>query len=241
MLNGKRVIVILQARLSSSRLPNKVILPVGRNFIPIISIITKSLKELNFVDSVYVAIPDNNESELLAKNISSKCIIHKGDLNNVFSRFYDICKKEEDSIIVRMTADNPIIIENLLNEIIQEHINGTYTYSNTIGLPLGCNFEIFNSRDLLNIDDKKLSDPEKEHVTLYFKNNKNLFKLNTKDYNSSIKDYRLTVDEFDDYCLIQTISSKINLGNVQYQDLEKVLLNNSSIKFLNSTVQQKTI
>ncbi|WP_412470485.1 MULTISPECIES: cytidylyltransferase domain-containing protein [unclassified Halobacteriovorax] len=238
MLNGKRIVIILQARLSSSRLPNKVLLPIGANFVPMLRILTESILLLDCVDSCYVAIPNNEESKLLSNNIASSVNIFKGDLYNVFSRFYSICENEEESIVIRMTADNPIIIEDLFSEAVCKHIESENDYTYTEGLPLGCNFEIFNASSMLKIEMNDLTASELEHVTLHFKNS-DKFKTGTIKFETSIKDYRLTLDEFSDYCFVQALSNKIELGLVNYKNLEQILLENVYLKNINTHVVQK--
>ena len=109
-------IVIIQARQSSVRLPNKVILPI--NYIPIIEIIYRRVFSKHY--KTVVAISIDKSDDLLCSLLKSKKIpYYRGSLINVKSRFLDICKDYSDQkLVVRLTADNIFPDKHLINEMI---------------------------------------------------------------------------------------------------------------------------
>jgi len=113
--------------------------------------------------------------------------------------------------VVRLTADNPIIDVHLLDKTITEHLTNSNDYTCSEGLPVGMNFEVVSSKALLETAESKVSDADKEHVTMYVRNNdrykKSVFTINC---NPLFKLLRLTVDYASDYTLVSTL---LQVGN----------------------------
>ena len=122
---------IIQARLGSLRLPNKVLLPlpVGSKK-TIISEIIENLKYISDVSNIIVATSTskvNDDLEKYINNINVKCF--RGSENDVLSRFYNIILKYKFQYIVRLTGDNPVLDYILLKEFIDDFILKNLDYS----------------------------------------------------------------------------------------------------------------
>jgi spore coat polysaccharide biosynthesis protein SpsF len=210
---NKKIAFVIQARIKSKRLPGKVMLPIPlHSNKPILLWIIEELKKSSFNNEIIVATSRNVENDI----IESFCIQNdincfRGDEENVLSRFINISKVNNYDCIVRLTADNPLIDSSVLDEAIRFHLLNQFEYTNTIGLPIGMNFELVLPNVFYNIDKFKLTMDEKEHVTLYIKNNSRYFKGSYKpNINPGIKNLRLTIDYPSDYTLISTILSMYN-------------------------------
>ena len=125
-------LVILQARLSSKRLPYKVLMLINK--LSIIEIIYRRVKSKNF--KTIVATSNDETDDLFCSFLKSKNIPYfRGSLNNVKSRFLNICKKYSDNkIVIRLTADNIFPDKNLINEMIAFFLKNKkkYLYINSL-------------------------------------------------------------------------------------------------------------
>ena len=133
MDNKIRVGFIIQARMKSTRLPNKVLtkIPLGTGK-PIIKWIVDELKKSTFKNEIIVATSQNEENNILYNYCKSENIIcFRGEEDNVLSRFIEIQEKENFTFIVRLTGDNPIIDIAVLDKTIQFHIANNNEYTRT--------------------------------------------------------------------------------------------------------------
>lgn len=211
--NKYRIGFIIQARMRSTRLPNKVLMPIPfGSGTPILKWITDELNKSSFNGKTIVATSKNEENEILesyCENNNINCF--KGDEENVLSRFIDIVEIEKFDIIVRLTADNPVLDFSILDRTIQNHIDSNNDYTKTVGLPIGMNLEVISSVSLLSLREKQLSDQDREHVTLFIRNS-GIYK--TGDYyplsNNNLKDLRLTIDYPSDFVVVSSILSEIS-------------------------------
>lgn len=202
------VACIVQARMSSNRLPGKTLMPI-----PIASDkslllwIVEEVRKSKFQPNIYIATSLSNENDVL-EAFCARHNVHcfRGDEDDVLSRFGAIVKKSKPATVVRLTADNPLIDVEALDETIAYHLEQKNDYTKTEGLPLGMNFEVVSSQAILKSDSEELSKSEREHVTLFIRNNKG-FKKETYQFatEGDLKELRLTVDYPSDFLLVSTL------------------------------------
>ncbi len=205
---------IIQARLGSTRLPNKVLMPLPMNSNEtIISNVINSLVPIKRIDEIIVATSDsyiNNKLESYISTYNVSCF--RGKEEDVLSRFYHIVKLHQLDYVIRFTADNPIVDQKYLNEFISNFLNKDLDYSYSQNLPIGCNFEMMKSSEIILAFNSTISAFDKEHVTPFIrKNAKNVEFFQFKNSNTK-HDLRLTIDYPSDYAFMQIIFAK--LGNM---------------------------
>lgn len=208
-LQNKKIVFIIQARMGSTRLPGKILMPIPLESDKcLLNYILDSLKKSSFKNDIYIATSLNANNDVLddfCKTNSIKC--YRGSEDNVLSRFIAISSLHNFDHIVRLTGDNPFIDENLLDKSISHHIKSGADYTFTLGLPLGMNFEIIRAKALLELNNKDLNPVEREHVTMHFKNS-GQYTLNTfNPISEDLSSLRLTVDYASDYLVAATILS----------------------------------
>lgn len=209
------VLILIQARMGSTRLPGKVLLPFGSSTI-IGYLYNKLLKAKFSVNQICIATTTNTIDNELIKYLKKLNIQYfSGSENNVLSRYQEASKIFNKNIIVRLTADNPLIDANLLKCCIRFHMNGLYNVTSTRKielnrkvnrfLPKGSSIDIFEKKTLLEISHDNCDEFEKEHVIpALFKHNNykvNLFQIgNLKrcgiDFNDIIA---MSIDTKSDY------------------------------------------
>ena len=200
---GKHPIVgiIIQARMGSTRLPGKVLKNIGGK-----KLLEHIFQRLSFIkNNVTVVLAtslnskDNIIEEFCLKN-NIKCF--RGSEENVLDRYYKCAKKYEFEHIVRLTADNPFVDIEELDNLITLHLTKPADYSTSLdALPYGVGTEIFSFKALEESHLKAVKEYHLEHVNEYILDNLNFFSVNVL----SVEDFknfpliRLTVDTQDDY------------------------------------------
>lgn len=200
-----KISFIVQARMGSTRLPGKILMPIplgcGK---PILKWITDALKISNYHQNIVVASSNDFSNDVLIDFCQQENIIlHRGSEDDVLSRFTEIIVRYDCDIVVRLTADNPLIDINKLDLAIESHIKSNADYTYTTGLAIGMNFEIVNVKALLSLQNENLSNSDKEHVTLFIKNN-SFFKKNHLNFSDFESPIRATIDYPSDFLFVSS-------------------------------------
>lgn len=209
MVGGQpnKIVAIIQARMRSTRLPGKVLMPIPiTSSVPIIGRIINQLKESKNNMDVFVATSSLKADDKLAEFALKYGVeLYRGDELDVHSRFDDILRNSGYSVAIRLTGDNPILDVDCLDKVILNHMNNGADYSYTKDLPLGMNFEIFNVEAFLKMRDLKLTENEKEHVTLKFKSSES-FSVQCIETSTDTQHFvRATIDYPSDYLVVSTL------------------------------------
>lgn len=204
-----KTVAIIQARMGSTRLRGKSLMPV--NGISLLERVIKTAQGLLFVDEVRVATTSLQEDEPIqhvCKALNVKCI--QGSTLNVLERYIQASTDlSETDTIVRITADNPFNLNAISQDIYQKHIDGKFDYSHIEGLSHVVT-EFINTRALREVyQSNNLDTFDIEHVTPYFRKHRSLFKVQTFPNNYlNLKpeiDRLLTIDNLDDLQRIEKL------------------------------------
>jgi len=235
MLN---ISAIIQARIGSTRLPGKVLMKLNED--TVLSLLLKQLKHSKFLAEKIIATTNNPKDDVIEKFTTSNNIkLFRGDSDNVLDRYYQCAKRFSLTHIVRITADNPLIDPDIIDQAIKKYSTFNYDYlTNSIDrtFPNGTEVEIF-SFDALEIAwkyAKKKS--EREHVTPYFYNNPKKFKIHHFKQKKNQSKFRYTIDRKEDYALIVEILSRIKKRPVRTSDIIDLLTTNPQLLKLNSHI-----
>lgn len=163
-----RTVCIIQARLGSTRLPAKVLLPLptGR---AVLEEVVHRCNQINGVDEVVVAIPDTSESEILLPYCGGVRVV-RGPEHNVLLRYVEAARATEATRILRVTSDcpliNPVECERVLRDK-AEYVSNSYVKPTA----LGWSCEAF-SADALFMAHQDATDPQdREHVGPWMRQN----------------------------------------------------------------------
>ncbi len=201
---------IIQARLGSTRLPNKVLLPLpfnGKRSI-LEQVIFRAGKS-NKCNEIIVATSDSKTDDALAGLLTQNhSVFFRGPEEDVLRRFYEAATEYELDVIVRLTADNPCIDPKTIAETIDQHLLLKNDYTRTTGLPIGMNIEVMGYKALKAAFEEATSPSDREHVTSYLYANPEKFKVHFQPYtfkNEAFSNFRVTVDYPSDYALANLI------------------------------------
>lgn len=205
-LDKHKVGCIIQARMKSARLPGKVLLPLPfPNGETLLGLIVNQLRTIFKHEHIIVATSKNEENDVLVEYCSTHDIkFYRGSEVNVLSRFTDLQRQNDFEHIFRFTADNPIVDPSILCDFFDWHCNKDNDYSNTLGLPLGMNMEVFKGTALLESLEFAKSEFDKEHVTPALKR-ESFFSRKAYEFNSDFKDIRLTIDTPTDFTVLSSL------------------------------------
>jgi len=238
-----KVVAIIQARMGSTRLPGKVLMDiVGK---PMAWRVVERVKYSKYIDEVVLAIPDTKENDVLVTFAEENDIIYvRGSENDVLSRYYKTAEERDADVVVRITADCPLIDPKIIDDVIQSHIKRKSGYaSNVISrtFPRGLDVEVFNFQLLEEVNGLAEKARHREHVTLYMLENPLLSNPSsvTSLFKSKADSFRLTVDTKEDLELIQKIYEHFGETDFSTHDLFRFLDKNPDLVQINSHIKQK--
>ena len=235
---------IIQARMSSTRLPGKVLKPIGTR--PMLSYLIERVTAAKMLDKIILATSKTSEDDSIAKYCTENGILHfRGDLDDVLDRYYQTAKAFGCQHIVRLTSDCPVVDPLVIDSIMEIYNAGSFDYvANTcppegFSYPDGMDVEVFSMAMLEKAWMEARKPSEREHVTFYFWKNPDIFSTFRHDLEKDLSNYRLTVDYPEDFEVISRIISHLYPQNPLFsmQDIIKYLEANPEVKSLNANIQ----
>lgn len=242
-----KTVVIIQARVGSTRLPGKVMKIIsGRT---VLEHVVERVKQCNEINEVIIATTTHFQDDIIEKvsrNIGVKCF--RGSESDVLSRYYFAAKENNADIIVRITSDCPLIDPKVMDEVIQFYKKHDFPYvsnGNTDSIlrtfPRGLDTEVFGYKELEEAFLKAKEPYQREHVTpyLYEEERKIYFYKNDNDYSK----FRWTLDTEEDWKLIQEIYIELYKGehNFYLEDIIALMEEKPELYNINKEIEQKKL
>lgn len=227
MVKKNQKYIFVQARLGSTRFPNKVLQKIGSK--SIIEIIKLRLDKIKDQFKLVFLIPQkdkNLKKFLIKKNI----LFFSGSASDVLSRYHEASKKFNAKHIVRITADCPLVDPILINEMFKMYENENCDYLSNIQPPTfpdGYDIEIFNNKILKDANDNSKNKYEREHVTPYMQKNSRIKKLNFIN-SKDLSHLRLTLDYKKDLIFLKKLFKQFKRFDFSYKDVQKKFFKNKT-------------
>ena len=202
-------LAIIQARMSSTRLPSKVLkLLAGK---PVLEHVVSRVQQSKYVDKVSVATSvDESDNLIQSWCEENKINCYRGSLNDVLDRFYQAAKIYNAKNILRITADCPAIDYTILDEVIERQQQGDYDYYGLKGdFPDGLDCTVISYKALSKAWMNAELDSEREHVGPYIEKHPELFKLGGYEKFKNLSHLRWTLDESNDYDFLKIIFDEL--------------------------------
>ena len=201
-----KIVAIVQARMGSTRLPDKVMKPI--NGIPMIELLLSRLSHSKELDQIIVATSiDDKNTPLVEHVISCGYACERGDEKNVLERYISAAKKHQTDIIVRITGDCPLVDPELVDECIRRFKIEQVDYFSNISpatYPDGLDIEVFTLAALEKVKLESQDPYDHEHVTPYILNTDGFNKASMTN-DKDLSKHRWTVDELDDFKVITDV------------------------------------
>ena len=208
------ITAIVQARMGSSRLPGKTLLPFGSG--TLLDYVVSRISQSSFIEQIIVATTNEPEDDEIEKHCAHKNIFcYRGSTLDVLERFVETAHNFNATHIVRVTADDPFKTAEIIDSAFKKYFDNNLDYcSNTLEptYPEGLDIEVF-SQNALNLAHENETDVhEREHVTPYIWKNKNGFLKIGQIYSPNDKSaWRMTVDYRKDYDALVFLEKNVSI------------------------------
>ena len=233
-----KVVAIIQARMSSSRLPGKVLMPLADK--PVLAHVVERISYCRMVDQVVVATTVENSDDPVADYCENNDIdIYRGNLEDVLDRYYQAAKIYHADPIVRITGDCPAIDPVVVDAVIAGFLSGDYDLYGLGGeFPDGLDCTIFSFSAIEKAWKEAKLKSEREHVGPYIEKNPHLFRNSALKLFHGLAQQRWTLDEPDDYKLLNIIFEKLYRSSSPFLTHEVLHLvrENSELSVLNENI-----
>ncbi len=207
-----QTLCIIQARMGSSRLAGKVMMPLAGK--EVIWHVYNRVLHCDQIDKIVVATSDRTQDDALAEYCQSQnWLVFRGSETDVLSRFVGAAKLYPATNVVRITSDCPLVDPGILSKLINLFESTTCDYASTNyperTFPVGTDCEIMKYDAMLKINELVSSPYDREHVTPYLYNKSNGYDICGLRNNTDQSHVRITLDTAEDYALISTIYDRL--------------------------------
>jgi spore coat polysaccharide biosynthesis protein SpsF len=222
----REVVAILQARMSSTRLPRKVLRPIlGK---PMLARQIERVRRASALDDLLVATstdPADEPIEELCRSLGVGC--YRGQLADVLARFHGAAEMTGSRHIVRLTADCPLADWHLIDRVVSAHEEGAFDYTSNVrppSWPDGLDIEVVSAAALEHAF-KEATDPiEREHVTPFIWRRPQRFRCHNLTNDVDLRFHRWTVDHPVDFSLVEAIYEDLHPRNAAFTSADVLAL-----------------
>lgn len=199
------VSAIIQARMTSSRLPGKVMLEIRGK--PVLSYLIERVRAIPRIEQVVIATTGNATDDVLEDFSRKECVLcYRGSENDVLSRYYEAARRFGATHVVRITSDCPLIDPQICGKAIELYFREMLDYvCLSPAFAEGLDFEIFSLEALTIAHKNATLMYEREHVTRYFHNHPESFRLGKLENACDDGRYRITIDEPEDFDVVKAL------------------------------------
>ena len=249
----------IEARMTSSRLPGKVMLNLEnqdtKKRATVLEILIKRIKKSKYIKDIVIATTNKSTDDPIIKIAKKyKIIFFRGDENNVLERLFKATKNYNHKNIIQLTGDNPLIDPKVIDYLVKFYIKNYSKYdfvsNNNLfqikkkKIPDGMTVSIFKKKSLNTVFLKAKKKIFQEHPSLYFyTEGKKIFKIknvNIPKYWHNNLNLRLTLDTPHDYFFLRIIYN--NLKKKKYFGLTEIInfvKKNRNLLLINKNIKQR--
>jgi len=240
MIESENIIGVIQARMSSYRLPGKVMADiVGK---PLIWHIVERLKQVKFLSNVVIATTDKDYDKPLREFADEKKIPYfAGSENDILDRMYKTGIKFRSTAILKINADCPLIDSSLINLAVQKYLNinpkpDLIINSPKKSYPVGLGYSLFNFKTIEALRNNLTDIFWREFMYMYIIENKNKFSIVEIENDEDLSTLRWTVDFEDDLKFVRKVYENLYPKNKFFEmsDVLSLLKEKPEIKNINA-------
>lgn len=201
-----KVKAIIQARMSSRRLPGKVLLPLGDDVV--LGHVISRLRECKYVDDVIVATSTHVSDDAIKSYCDDNAVsCFRGDLEDVLARYYLAAKEASCDHVLRITADCPLIDPTIVDAVVMGHLAGEFDYYGLGGeFPDGLDCTVISFSALSTAFIEATLPSDREHVGPFIERaHDSKFRKGALEMFKGLSGFRLTLDQQEDYDLLKYI------------------------------------
>lgn len=206
-----KIVAIVQARMGSTRLPNKVMKPI--NGIPMIELLLSRLSKAKELNQIVVATSVDVRNLPLVEHVQKLgYVCERGSEIDVLERYVQAARKNQADVVVRITGDCPLVDPTLVDEAIRGFKAANVDYFSNVAPPTypdGLDIEAFTYEALEKSSRETNKQFDHEHVTPYLRES-GRFTTAGMQHSENLSDLRWTVDEPADFSVIEKVFHHFN-------------------------------
>ncbi|ATG54404.1 spore coat protein [Brachybacterium ginsengisoli] len=241
MVTETRIVAVIQARTGSSRLPGKVLRPLGGR--PVLGWVVRAAQEAEGVDDVVIATSTAaGDDAVAALGEELGVTVVRGSEDDVLSRFALALEETGADAVVRLTADCPLADPALISSVVSMwRADPSLDYAATIlvrTLPRGMDVELA-SKDALRIADAEAESYHRTHVTSYLYDSKRQFRTMGLVVQPAANDLRVTLDTAEDGEMLDAVVAELGDRAPAWHEVVDLLRTRPDLTRINAGVRQK--
>jgi spore coat polysaccharide biosynthesis protein SpsF len=240
------VVAVVQARFTSTRLPGKILLPLGG--VPLLGRVLERVEAIDGVDAVVVAVPEGDTQTELVDFVTARTgtKVFAGSEQDVLARTLLAAESERASTVVRITSDCPMLDPVVSSTVLAAFIRSGVSYARTgitNGYPLGYETEVIAIDALRAAAGESRDLYEREHVTPFVWRRPERFSAIHLACIPDRRKWRLTVDTKEDYALAGRVYDELFETNPLFglTEITSLFARNPGLLELNDRVSQKPL
>ena len=231
-----KVVAIVQARMSSRRLPGKVLADLGGH--PVLSWVTGGLRPASTLDEIVVATSTDQADDAIAKwcaEAEFRC--YRGSLKDVLARYASATRWTQADVVVRITADCPLIDPQVVDLVVHKINSENLDYCGLGGeFPHGLDCEAMTAEALERAHSEAVSSYDREHVTPYLKRSGLGFRTGSVEPFKGLSHHRWTLDHPQDLAFLRAVVAyrREELSRLQTTDVLAILDSHPELSDINA-------
>lgn len=220
-----RTVAIIQARMLSTRLPQKVLADIAGQ--PLLAqVIARARRTTTLTETVIATTLNPADNELAALCDRLGVPYFRGSEEDVLDRYWRAAERFSADVVVRLTADCPLLDPKVIDRVVRAFHAGEFDYvSNTLECtyPDGLDTEVFSRAALERAWREAEWQSQREHVTSYITDHPELFRLSNVRHTHDRSAWRWTVDEPEDLAFVRAVYEHCGPGSFGLAAVEKLL------------------
>lgn len=237
-------VAIIQARMTSTRFPGKILMDLAGQ--PMLAQQLGRLRPCQMLDELVIATTANATDDPVVKLARHEGIrYYRGSEEDVLSRYVGAAREASAEIVIRLTADCPLIDAEVVDLVVSELVSHTEScdYAGNVlqrTYPRGLDVEAFSLRALEECDRQAKSPSSREHVTLVIRQEKpELFRCRSVVDSEDNSDLRWTVDTQTDLDLVRAIYKGLDLPRTRrtYRDTVSFVRSHPELMAMNNGIE----
>lgn len=239
--------IIVQARMTSTRLPGKVLKEIlGKS---LLEYHIERLRRVELADDIVIATT-TNDTDLPIVNLCKYLGVTftRGSEHDVLARYYEAATLHHADVIVRVTSDCPLIDPTVIDKAIRFYRDRSNDYdyvSNALiqSYPYGLAVEVFPFKALEEAHQEAIAEPEREHVSPFIYMRPERYRIGHLEHSENLSHHRWTVDTPEDFELVRRITETLYPVKAEFdtQDILALLKKHPDWVKINAHVRQKKL
>lgn len=239
-----KVVAIVQARMGSIRLPGKVLSDLGGK--SMLARVVERLRRTRLITEVLVATTDTAADDIIVAECRKRSVpVSRGDQKDVLDRYFRAAQLAKAEVVVRITADCPLIDPEITDKTIAGFLEAGPDYASNVlkrTYPRGLDTEVMSVATLELAWRQARKPYEREHVTPYIYEHPDEFKLSSVTGEEDHGAHRWTVDTPEDLEFVRAVYERFAPDDTfSWRDVLDLLQREPELVELNRSVQQKSM